>query len=297
MRGLALAAVSLMLVLAVPAAAQRDWSQVEITSEKVADGIYMLKGAGGNIGVSVGDDGVFLVDDQLAPLTDKIVEAIRRLSGQRVRFVFNTHWHGDHTGGNEKLGAAGALIVAQDNVRTRMSVKQFSELMGDRDAAPEGALPIVTFSEAVTFHLNGGEVHAFHVPHAHTDGDAIVHFRDANVIHAGDTVFGLMYPLIDADRGGSVDGMIAACDRMLELADDETKIIPGHGDLTDRAGLEAYRGMLVTVRNRVEKQMEHGKSLDEIVAAKVTKDLDAQWQKFVEADRFVKMVYVGLAKN
>jgi glyoxylase-like metal-dependent hydrolase (beta-lactamase superfamily II) len=213
MRRALLPTLALLLVAAPPAAGQ-DWDAVEIEAQEVADGVYMLTGRGGNLGLFVGEDGVFLIDDQYAPLTDKILAAIGQITTEPVRFVFNTHWHGDHTGGNENLGDAGALLVAHENVRARLSVDQLLERVGrpvsEQPAAPEGAWPVVTFTEDVTFHLNGDELHAFHVEHAHTDGDAIVHFRNANVVHMGDTFFLGRFPFIDTATGGSIDGLIAA---------------------------------------------------------------------------------------
>jgi glyoxylase-like metal-dependent hydrolase (beta-lactamase superfamily II) len=231
----------LLLLLCAPPTEAQDFESVEIKTTRVASGIYMLEGRGGNLGVSIGSDGAFLIDDQFAPLTEKILAAIRKLSGAPIRFVLNTHWHGDHTGGNENLGKAGALIVAHENVRERMSVEQFIEAFGRRvDPSPPGALPVVTFTDAVTFHLNGDEIHAFHVPPAHTDGDSIVHFRIANVVHTGDTYFNGRYPFIDLSTGGTIDGVIAAADRLLELCDTETRIIPSrdarHGSRPGRRG-------------------------------------------------------------
>jgi glyoxylase-like metal-dependent hydrolase (beta-lactamase superfamily II) len=279
--------------------AQRDFSKVEVTTVRVSDGVYMLMGAGGNLGVSVGEDGVFLVDDQFAPLTEKIKAAVAAISDRPIRFVLNTHWHGDHTGGNENMGEAGALIVAHENVRKRMSVEQFIEAFGRKvPPSPEGALPVVTFTDAVTFHLNGDELHAFHVPPAHTDGDAIVHFRKANVLHMGDLYFNSLYPFIDVSSGGSVDGMIEAADRALALADKNTKIIPGHGELSDRQGLERFREMLTTVRDRIKKAISEGKSLDQIKASKPTAEFDEVWGKgFLNPDRFVEILYTDLSRR
>lgn len=279
--------------------AQQDFSKVEIRTLQVAGGVYMLVGSGGNIGVSAGEDGVFLVDDQYAPLTEKIKAAIAAISDKPVRFVLNTHWHGDHTGGNENLGEAGALIVAHENVRKRMSVEQFIEAFGRKvPPSPEGALPVVTFTDAVTFHLNGDEIHAFHVEPAHTDGDAIVHFRKANVIHMGDLFFNGLYPFIDISSGGSVDGMIAAAERGLAVADEHTKIIPGHGELGDAKDLKAFRDMLVAIRDRIKPMVAAGKSLEEVVAARPTAPFDENWGKgFLNAERFVGIVYASLSKK
>ncbi len=282
------AAVTLFVATAVARPAQN----VEIRRTRVADGVYMLEGQGGNIGLSVGDDGVFMIDDQYAPLTPKILEAVAALTDAPVRFVVNTHWHGDHTGGNENLGKAGAVIVAHENVRARMSTEQFVAAFNMRTpAAPEVALPVITFTDSVTFHWNDDELRVFHVEHAHTDGDAVIHFRKANVVHAGDTFFNGMYPFIDAGTGGTVDGMIAATDRILAIANDRTRIIPGHGPLSDRAGLREFRGMLVTVRDRVRRLMDEGQSKEEIIAAKPTRDLDATWGNgFLEPDVWIGIV-------
>lgn len=280
-----------------PAGAQ-NFDTIRVESVPVTAGVYMLRGAGGNIGVSVGADGAFLVDDQYAPLTEKIQRAVRALTPEAVRFVVNTHWHGDHTGGNENLGKAGALIVAHENVRKRMSVEQFLELFGQTiPASPPGALPVITFTEAVTFHWNGDEIHAFHVEHAHTDGDAIIHFRKANVVHMGDVYMNGFYPFIDIGTGGSVDGVIAAVDEVLTRADDATKIIPGHGPLSSRAELRAYRDMLAAVRDRVWGLITQGKAREQVVAAHPTAEFDAEWgDGFLPPDRFVDIVYSDLSR-
>ena len=273
----------LFLVTAtVPVAAQRDFSDVEIEATQVADGIYMLTGSGGNIGVSAGADGVVVIDDQFAPLTDKILAAIREISDAPLRFVLNTHWHGDHTGGNENMGRAGALLVAHDNVRERLSVDQVLDRFGqisETPAAPEGAWPVVTFDQTVTFHLNGQDVHAFHVPNAHTDGDVIVHYRAANVFHMGDTYFNARFPFIDTGSGGSIDGAIAAHDRVLALADDASRIIPGHGALSNRSELAEARRMLQTMRDRVAAAVAQGRTLEEISAM----NPGAEWEEGGEA--------------
>jgi cyclase len=281
---------------APPAAGQQDFSQVEIQAHAAGAGVWMLTGAGGNIGVSAGEDGIFLIDDQYAPLTDKIRAAVAELHDGAIRFVLNTHWHGDHTGGNEHLGRAGTLIVAHENVRERMSVEQFMARF-DRTEPPslKAALPVVTYGDAVTFHLNGDEAHAFHVPPAHTDGDSIVHFREANVLHMGDVYFAAGYPFVDLGSGGSATGVLAAVERALELADAETRVIPGHGPLSDRAGLESYRDMLRGVIGRVEALVAEGKSLEEVQAAKPTAAYDETWGGgFIGPDDFIAAVYQSL---
>ncbi|MEO8587307.1 MAG: MBL fold metallo-hydrolase [Acidobacteriota bacterium] len=277
----------------LPASAQQDFSKVEIKAEKLTDGIWMLTGAGGNIGVSAGPDGVFLVDDQYAPLTDKIKAAVKTVSDRPIRFVLNTHWHGDHVGGNESLGKDGAVLVAHDNVRKRMSKDQFIKLF-DRTvpASPAAALPLVTFAESLSFHLNGEDVDAVHVPPAHTDGDVVVFFRKANVIHGGDTIFNGMYPVVDLSSGGSVDGMIGAADRILAVADASTKIIPGHGPLATKADVKAYRDMLAASRDAVAPLVKAGKTIDEVKAAKPTSALDEKWGKgFIKPDVWTTVLY------
>ena len=284
--------------LVMASGAQAQQPDVQIQTIEVAPGLYMLVGRGGNIGVSVGEDGVFLVDDQYAPLTEKILAAIRELSDRPVRFVINTHWHGDHTGGNENLGQAGAIIVAHDNVRKRLSMAQVLEVFDAAyPARPKVALPVITFAEALTFHLNGYEMHAFHVENAHTDGDAIIVFRDANVVHMGDTYFNGRYPFIDVEHGGTIDGMIAAANLVLDMVDDDTKIIPGHGPLSNKVKLTAYRDMLVGVRERVLAEIESGKTLDAAVAANPTAEFDAEWGGRFPPDLFTRLVYTDLSSR
>jgi cyclase len=288
--------VSLCLGLSV-SAQQPDFTKVEIKATKLAEGVYMLTGSGGNLGLSVGEDAVFLVDDQFAPLTEKIKAAIAAISDRPVRFVLNTHWHFDHTGGNENLGQSGALIVAHENVRKRMTVDQFiADLDIKIPPSPRVALPVVTFTDAVTFHLNGDEIHAIHVPPAHTDGDCLVYFRKANVLHMGDTFFNGLYPFFDRSSGGSVDGMIAAAEKALSMVDGSTKIIPGHGPLADKKALEAYLSMLRAARGRVKTLVDAGKTADEVVAAKPLADFDATWGNgFLPPDRFLRLLHAGLS--
>jgi cyclase len=291
-------ACSAMLLAGVAQAQQQDFSRVEIKAEQLAPTTWMLTGAGGNLALSAGDDAAFLVDDQFAPLTTRIEAAVAKVTTRPIRFVVNTHWHFDHTGGNENLGKAGALIVAHENVRRRMSTEQFIEFLSMKiPIGPRGALPVVTFTRDMTFHLNGDEIAIFHVPAAHTDGDAIVHFRGGDVVHMGDLYFSGMYPFIDAASGGTVEGVIAAVDRVLSMATERTKIIPGHGPLATRADLAAYRAMLATIFPRIRDAARAGKSLDEVLAARPTAEFDAAWGKgFLEPKRFVEMIYKGLAK-
>lgn len=286
----------IVLLLATPASAQQqDFSKVEIKVERLAPGVAVLFGSGGNIGLSYGEDGNVVIDDQYAPLTDKVLAAIRTLDPDPVRFVVNTHWHPDHTGGNESLGRRGAVILAHHNVRTRMSTDQFIAAINQRFAAsPPGALPVVTFADGVTLHLNGDTLHVLHVPNAHTDGDSLVHWAKADVLHMGDTFFHkFSFPFIDLDSGGSIEGSIAALDRGLEMSGPSTKIIPGHGPVATRADLIAYRAMLVDVRDRVAAGIAAGQTLAQIQATKPAARY-GMTDGFIKPDQFVEAVYNSL---
>jgi glyoxylase-like metal-dependent hydrolase (beta-lactamase superfamily II) len=289
-------AFALSGLIAVGARAQQDYSKVEIRSDPVAGSVHMLTGAGGNLALSIGDDAAFLVDDQFAPLSARIKAAIASISRKPVRFVLNTHWHGDHTGGNEQFGRAGSVIVAHENVRRRMSSEQFSSFATQPiPPSPKAALPVVTFATDVTFHLNGDEIHAFHVPHAHTDGDAVVHFRRANVVHLGDVFFNKLYPFIDVGSGGTVAGTLAAVDQVLAMVGDDTKIVPGHGPLATRADLLAYRRMLATVQERVQALVREGRSLQDAVAARPTAEFDEAWGNgFLKPEQFLAVLWKDL---
>ncbi len=272
---------------------------VQIKTIPVSDGIYMLQGQGGNIGVSVGKDSTFIIDDQFAPLTEKIAGAIEKIAERPVQFVLNTHWHGDHTGGNENFGNAGAVIVAHENVRRRMAAEQFVEAFGRSvPASPKAALPVITFAESVTFHLNDDHIHAYHVDPAHTDGDSVIHFRDANVFHMGDLFFNGSYPFIDLSSGGSLKGVLAAVEGVLRQADENSKIIPGHGALATRRDLVAYRDVLDTVHQRVSGLIAEGKSLEEVLAARPTAELDESWGAgFMNPQTFLTIVYKSLTRQ
>jgi cyclase len=291
-----LPALSLLLLLPCPAAAQEeDFSKVTVTTTPVAGSVSMLQGEGGNIGVLVGPEGVLLVDDEFAPLVPKIEAAVKQLSPKPIRFVVNTHWHRDHTGGNASLGTDGAIIVAQDNVRKRLSTEQLTRLKATIPPAPAAALPVITFLDSVSFHLDGEDIDVFHVAAAHTDGDSVVWFKKSNVVHAGDLFFNGLYPFIDFGTGGSIDGMVAGVDLVLSRINDGTKIIPGHGPVASKADLKRYRDMLATIRDRVRKAIQDGKTLDQTVAMKPTAEFDAAWGNgFFKPDAFVAVVYGGL---
>jgi cyclase len=292
--------IASFLWAASPAWSQdEDFEKVQVTTTPVAEGVYMLAGAGGNMGLSAGADGVFLIDDEYAPLTAKIKAAVAAISDKPIRFILNTHWHGDHTGGNKDMGEAGVLIIAHENVRVRMSTEQFIEAFKLKVApAPLKGLPLVTFDSAVTLHMNGDEIHAQHLPPAHTDGDSIISFRHANVLHAGDLFFNGTYPFIDTSSGGSLEGMIADADKILTMVDDHTKIIPGHGPLGDRASFKAFRDMLAGVRDRVKPLVRAGKTLQEVIAAKPSQEWDEKWGKgFLKPDLFITIAYNSLSKD
>jgi len=277
----------------------QDWDKVKIKSIKVTNGIHMLMGKGGNIGVSAGKDGVFLIDDQFAPLTERIKAAVADINPGPIRFVLNTHWHFDHVGGNENLGSMGSIIVAHENVRKRLSSDQMVEFFQRNvPATPKVGLPVVTFTRDLTFHLNDETVEVFHVQNAHTDGDAVVYFRQANVVHTGDIYFAGIYPFIDTGANGSVDGVIQAVNKILGMINHETKIIPRHGPLSSRAELTAYVSMLVSLRKAVGSAIAAGKSLEEIQRSKPSEDFDAQWgDGFLTPEKFVQLLYIDLSRR
>ncbi|MEE9433577.1 MAG: MBL fold metallo-hydrolase [Sphingorhabdus sp.] len=293
---LALSVAGLSLATAVQACAQDDdrFAKVEIKPQELSPGVAVLFGAGGNIGVSYGEDGTILIDDQFAPLTEKIQTAVETLGAQPVKFLINTHWHGDHTGGNENLGNAGAVIMAHDNVRVRMAKP--SQRRGQTfPAKPKAALPVVTYAEGLKLHLNGEEVRVIGLKPAHTDGDSIIHWTKSNIIHMGDTFFFKMsFPFVDLSSGGDVRGVVAAADKALAIADDETKIIPGHGKMASKADLQAYHDMLAEIIGKVEGAMVQDKTLDQIKAMKPADGYGVKADGFISADAFVETVYKSL---
>jgi cyclase len=291
-------ALPLVLLLAsgTAFAQEPDFSKVEIKTTKLTDQLYVLEGMGGNIAVSVGEDGVILVDDQFAPLSPKILAAVAKLSKKPLRFVINTHWHGDHVGGNENMTGAGAVIVAHENVRKRMSTKQFLKSWNmTTEAQPKAALPVVTFTSDIAFHFNGETVHVIHLDPAHTDGDSFVWFEKANVVHTGDVFSTVGYPIVDLDSGGSYFGFIAAADRFLATGDAKTRLVPGHGAVSSKADVQAWKTMLTTIGDRVKKGRDQKQSLDQIKASKPTGEYEARYGKgFMKSDRLLETVYQSL---
>ena len=274
-----LALVSI-LVLSLPAMAQRDLSGVDIVANHVAGSFYYLQGAGGNIGLSIGEDGVVMIDDQFAPLTDKILGAIRELNDGEIRFVINTHVHPDHTGGNENLGNMGILILARDEVRVRL-----------RASLPKEALPVLTYSDAITIHLNGEEVYAFPVAPAHTDGDTFIHFRNSDVIHAGDVFRTTAFPVIDTNNGGTLDGTLEALGTLVGKSGPDTKIVPGHGEVSSRTEVMGFRDMILDVKSKVAPMVERGLNYEEVAAANPTSAYNA---RYGDPERFLRAVYSEL---
>lgn len=293
-RHLQLFAIAGLALVALPLGAQVNYDTVQVRSMQLARSVYMLTGSGGNMGLSVGDDAAFLVDDQFAPLTPKILAAIAAITPKPVRFVVNTHWHFDHTGGNENLGKTGALLIAHDNVRRRMSTGLFIKALNNQQPpAPKGALPMVTFTETVTFHINGDSLIATHVPPAHTDGDAVVRFVKANVIHMGDVFHNAGLPFVDRSSGGSIEGVITTADMVLGMADAQTKIIPGHGPLADRARLKAWRDALFSLRERMRAEIAASKTIEQVLAANLSAEYAKDWPGGHE--RFIRTLYEELS--
>ena len=263
------------LVIASLALAQEE---SELTVQKLSETVYVLFGAGGNIGVSAGPDGVFIIDDKYEGDGEMINAAVAKLSDLPISYVLNTHWHFDHAGSNDFFGHAGSVIIAHDNVRKMLASGAYLSVVDvEVPPAQAEALPVITFDDSLSLHLNGDEVHMLHVTPGHTDGDGIIWFKDSNIIHMGDTFLVDMYPLIDVDSGGDINGMITTANTVLSFVDEETQIIPGHGPVGDKAKLKAYRDMCVTLRDRVWEMKKNGMSLEEVIAANPTEDLDEDW--------------------
>ncbi|RMB56523.1 MBL fold metallo-hydrolase [Dokdonia sinensis] len=281
-----------IFTISLMATAQGRFDNVQIKVEPVGDDIYMLVGAGGNIGISVGEDGVFMIDDQFAPLSDKIMAAIKTVSDKPVKFLVNTHFHGDHSGGNANFEAAGAMIVAHDNVRKRLA---------ENEKTADAGLPVITFSEDATFYMNGNDIFITHVHEAHTDGDALIYFAQSNVLHTGDTFFNGRFPYIDLARGGSITGDIAAAAKGLMLINDETKIIPGHGPMGTKEDYKKYNTMLKTVAGNISDAIQAGKTEDQVVAdGSLTNDFftdEETKDDFISGEKFRRTIYQSLIKE
>jgi cyclase len=297
MRRAVLGCISLILaVTQLPAQQQPDFSKVEIKVQKVSGTVYMLAGMGGNIGASVGEDGIVVVDDEYLPLAEKIEAALKGITDKPVKVVLNTHWHGDHTGGNPHFGEK-APIIAQENVRKRLaegSKTQFGEIK----PAPRIALPIITFEDKVSVHLNGEDIRAIHFPNGHTDGDSVIFFTQSNVVHMGDDFFnGGIFPFIDLSSGGSVQGMIAGDEKVLAEVPDDVKIIPGHGPVGAKDDLRKFIAMLKETSAAVQAGIEQGKTLDQLKKDKVLAKWDSFGQSFIKTDVFTEVLYDSLTKQ
>lgn len=265
--------------------------EVEITSLEVTENIFMLVGAGGNIGVFLGPEGTVMIDDQFAPFAPKIKAVIDSLAETNIKYLINTHWHGDHTGGNEAFAKMGATIVAHDNVRERLSHKQIRPFGKSTEAAPELAWPRLTFSEQMNVHINGESIQLIHHHNAHTDGDAFVYFPSYNVLHMGDCFFKGRFPFVDVDMGGTPDGIIEAVAAALMLADEDTKIIPGHGTLATKQDLSDYNQMLLIMRSRIKKEIQNGVLQEDLNYEELTKGYEDWGTGFISGEKYVKMLY------
>lgn len=270
-------------------------NDVKIKVTKITEQVYMLVGQGGNIGLFVGEDGVFMIDDQFAPLTSKILAAIKTVTNKPVNYLINTHWHGDHTGGNLNMANEGAIIVSHENVRKRMSMDQV--VRGEkRKGSPKKALPVITFTEDMMHHFNGDDVFISHIHDAHTDGDALVYFTNNNVLHMGDAYFQGKFPYIDTSSGGTIDGYIDGIQKAIMLTDDATKIIPGHGNISNKAALKPYLKMLKTLRSNVQAEINKGKSLQEVVANKSITAAYKSFSGWITEERIKTAIYTSLKK-
>lgn len=289
MPGMTIRLILASLFFATVANAQMD---MNLSTQKLSDRLTVLYGAGGNVAIGGGET-TYVVDDKLQPVTDKVKAEVAKVSKGPIRFVINTHWHGDHTGGNAALGKDGAVIVAHDNVRKRLSTDQFNALFKkSTPASPAIALPVVTFADTVTLHLNGDDLEVQHVPPAHTDGDAIIWWVKDDVVHMGDCFFTSGYPFVDLSSGGNLDGYITAAEKVLARAKDTTKIIPGHGKVADKKQLKTWHDMLTTVRDRVKKAIKEGKTLEQVQAMKPTAEFDQAYQSaFIKPEMFVQAAY------
>jgi glyoxylase-like metal-dependent hydrolase (beta-lactamase superfamily II) len=275
--------------------AQQDFSKVEIKVTKVAGNVYMLEGAGGNIGVSVGPDGILIVDDQFAPLADKIKAALRTIGEGKLKFILNTHWHGDHTGGNVVFGPE-ATIIAHDNVRKRLATEQKIEVLKiTAPASPKEALPVITFGQALSVHFNGEEIRVLHFPHGHTDGDSVIIFTGSNVVHMGDDFFGGRFPFVDLESGGDVDGYAKNVGEVLTKLPAGVKIIPGHGPLSGPDDLKLFHRMLTETIAIVRKKMAAGKTVEQIKAEGLPDEWKSWGTGFIKQDSWIETIFNSLS--
>jgi len=275
---------------------QRDFSQVQIKATKVAGNVYMLEGSGGNIGVSVGPDGILIVDDQFAPLADKIRAALKGLNQGKLRFILNTHWHGDHTGGNVVFGPE-APIIAHDNVRKRLSTEQKSEVFKTTTpASPKEALPVITFDQSLSVHFNGEEIRVIHYPQGHTDGDSVIFFTSSNVVHLGDDFFAGRFPFVDLESGGSIEGLIKNIGEIIGKIPADAKLIPGHGPLSTVDDLKSYHRMLQQTTDIVRQKMSAGKTLDQIKSEGLPDEWKPWGTGFIKTDVWIETIYKSLKK-
>lgn len=273
---------------------QTDWSKVEIKTTKIAGNVYLLQGAGGNIGVSVGEDGILIVDDQFAPLAEKIRASLKNLNQGKLRFILNTHWHFDHTGGNAILGQE-ASIIAHDNVRKRMSTEQRSEFFkSTTPASPKVALPVITFDQSLTVHFNGEEIRALHLPRGHTDGDSIIFFTKSNVVHLGDVFFSGSFPFVDLESGGSVEGLTKNIAELITKIPADAKLIPGHGPLSTLDDLKTYHRMLVETSGIVRQKIAAGKTLAQIKSEGLPAEWNSWGNGFIKTDQWLELVHLSL---
>lgn len=293
-RSFAGALVVLVGMAGLASAEDDDFSKVDIKAEKVAGNVYVLMGEGGNIGVSVGSDGIVIVDDEFAELAPKIKAALRGITKQPLRFVLNTHYHGDHTGANAAFSRE-ATIIAHENVRRRLGSPRKLRTGEVRPPAPAAALPVITFTEGASVHFNGEEIRAIHVPHGHTDGDSIIYFVGSKVVHMGDDFVTYGYPFIDVDAGGSVAGLIDNLERALTLLPPEVKVIPGHGRVSTLEDVRRFRAMLKDSRDLVAQGRRQGKTLEQMQKAKLLARFDADWGKgFLKTDQWIETLYKDL---
>jgi cyclase len=290
-----LSAIFLICGLAIVTKAQQDFTKVEIKATKVAGNVYMLEGAGGNIGVSVGADGILIVDDQFAPLADNIKSALNTLGDGQLKLILNTHWHGDHTGGNVVFGPE-APIIAQTNVRKRLATEQKSEFFkSTTPASPKEALPVITFDESLSVHFNGEEIRVIHFPQGHTDGDSVIFFTGSNVVHMGDDFFAGGFPFVDLESGGSVEGLIKNIAEIIPKLPAGAKLIPGHGKLSTAEDLKAFHRMLLETTDIVRKKMAAKKTLDQIKKEGLPEEWKPWGTGFIKTDMWIEIIYRSLS--